>query len=111
MWATLSSTILSGHKLTRCYANGYPSGCEGGLHQDSMIATHFTCIYYPHAEWHPNFAGETVFFTQDGSDILASIYPKPNRLIVFPGAIPHVARGISRTCPKLRITLMFKTMT
>jgi SM-20-related protein len=52
-----------------------------------------------------------VFFTQDGSDILASIYPKPNRLIVFPGAIPHVARGISRTCPKLRITLMFKTMT
>jgi SM-20-related protein len=29
--------------------------------------------------------------------------------VVFPGLIPHVARGVSRTCPMLRITLMFKT--
>ena len=109
MWEGLRTGPLSGHVLSRCYANGYPSGAEGGLHMDSNISEHFTTIYYPHPTWHPNFAGETLFFNKEGSDILAAVYPKPNRLVVFPGVIPHVARGVSRTCPQLRITLMFKT--
>lgn len=109
VWRKLHGGVLSGHSLSRCYANGYPSGSEGGVHMDSNIAEHFTSIYYPHTAWDPNFAGETVFFKQDGSDIIAAVYPKPNRLVVFPGMIPHVARGVSRTCGQLRITLMFKT--
>ena len=109
VWRKLRGGVLSGHALSRCYANGYPSGSEGGVHMDSNIAEHFTTIYYPQISWHPNFAGETVFFNQDGSDIIAAVYPKPNRLVVFPGVIPHVARGVSRACPQLRITLMFKT--
>ncbi len=110
LWRRLEKGHLSGHSLTRCYANGYPSGSEGGLHLDSNVETHFTAIYYPHLVWHPNWAGETVFFDRAGRDIVASIYPKPNRLVVFRGTIPHVARGVSRVCPELRITLMFKTM-
>lgn len=109
MWRRIQSTILPGHRLTRSYANGYPFGSEGGLHLDSNIASHFTALYYPHLAWHPNFAGETVFFNETGTDILASVFPKPNRLVVFPGTIPHVARGVSRKCPELRMTLMFKT--
>lgn len=111
LWRRLQRGPLAGHRLTRCYANGYPSGAEGGLHCDSNVASHFTAIYYPHLAWHPNFAGETVFFEPSGPEIIASVYPKPNRLVVFPGTIPHVARGVSRSCPELRITLMFKTMT
>ncbi|HUO12587.1 MAG TPA: hypothetical protein VMU37_07505 [Caulobacteraceae bacterium] len=109
VWRQLKSGPLAGHTLTRCYANGYPAGSEGGLHLDSNVTDHYTAIYYPHTSWHPNFAGETVFFAADGSDILLSVYPKPNRLVVFPGVIPHVARGVSRMCPQLRVTLMFKT--
>jgi SM-20-related protein len=109
VWRQLRGGVLSGHTLSRCYANGYPAGSEGGVHMDSNIAAHFTTIYYPQISWHPNFAGETVFFNQDGSDIIAAVYPKPNRLVVFPGMIPHVARGVSRACAQLRITLMFKT--
>ena len=109
MWARLRSTILKDHQLVRCYANGYPSGAEGGLHTDSDVPNHFTTIYYPHLAWHPNFGGETLFFTNDGADILRAVFPKPNRLVVFPGTIPHVARGVSRVCPQLRITLMFKS--
>lgn len=109
VWRQMKSGPLAGHSLTRCYANGYPAGSEGGLHLDSNVPDHFTAIYYPHTSWHPNFAGETVFFAADGSDIILSVYPKPNRLVVFPGVIPHVARGVSRTCPQLRVTLMFKT--
>jgi SM-20-related protein len=110
MWTKLQTSVLSGHLLSRCYANGYPSGSEGGLHMDSNVPEHFTTIYYPHLAWHPNFAGETLFFDKAGSDIIAAVYPRPNRLVVFPGVIPHVARGLSRTCTHLRVTLMFKTM-
>ncbi len=109
MWNKLKKTIFAGHKLTRCYANGYPYGSEGSIHIDANVSTHFTGIYYPHLAWHPNFAGETVFFDRACKDIIASIYPRPNRFVVFPGVIPHVARGVSRRCQDLRVTLMFKT--
>jgi SM-20-related protein len=49
-----------------------------------------------------------LFFNELGDDVLCAVYPKPNRLVSFPGEIPHVARGISHMCPLLRITLMFK---
>jgi SM-20-related protein len=109
LWDRLRGSVLAGHALTRCYANAYPVGSEGGLHADSNEPNHFTVIYYPHLKWSPNWAGETVFFNADGTDINAAAYPKPNRIVVFPGRIPHVARAASRTCPELRVTLMFKT--
>ena len=109
LWEKLKTSVLAGHVLTRCYANAYPVGSEGGLHADSKEPNHFTAIYYPHLNWNPNWAGETVFFNAAGTDIVAAAYPRPNRLVVFPGSIPHVARAVSRTCPELRVTLMFKT--
>lgn len=109
LWRRLKQDQLSGHTLMRCYANGYPYGTEGGVHKDSLDPTHFTAIYYPHSNWSPNFGGETLFFNADGSDVAACIYPKPNRLVIFPGDIPHVGRGVSRVCPAMRVTLMFKT--
>ena len=111
MWKSLKGSLMAGHSLTRCYANAYPYGAEGGVHTDSNLATHYTAIYYPHMTWQPDYAGETVFFNKDRSDIIASVYPKPNRLILFSGVIPHSARAVSKTCPQLRITLMFKTAT
>lgn len=110
VWDRLKQGPLQGHVLSRCYANGMPSGVEGALHLDSNLDTHLTTIYYPHLSWHPNFAGETVFFDKAGADIVAAVYPRPNRLVIFSGTIPHVARPASRKGPDLRITLMFKTM-
>jgi SM-20-related protein len=110
VWRQLKADTLAGHVLTRCYANGHPYGADGGLHFDANVAGHFTAIYYPHLAWRPNWAGETVFFNAAGDEIIASIYPRPNRLVVFPGMIPHVARGVARVCPEMRITLMFKTL-
>lgn len=110
MWRHLEAGPMSGHTLARCYANGYPFGSEGSVHYDSDVPSHWTAIYYPHLEWSPDYAGETVFFDSDRTDIIASAYPRPNRLVVFRGIIPHVARAITRACPELRITLMFKTL-
>lgn len=94
-------------KLVRCYANAHVYGCDGTVHTDSVKDNSYTWIYYPHKVWKPNWAGETVFF--EGDEIIASIHPKPNRLIVFPGRMSHVARGVSRTCPVMRHSIMFKT--
>ena len=108
IWRGLKGGILEGCELSRCYANGMPAGAEGGLHLDSNIDTHFTAIYYPHLHWHPSLGGETLFFNADATDLIAAVYPKPNRLIVFPGTIPHVARPISFKAREMRVTLMFK---
>ena len=108
-WDALKRGPLRGQALARCYANGMPSGVEGGVHLDSNIDDHLTTIYYPHPEWKPNFGGETLFFNADASDLTSALYPKPNRLAIFSGAIPLVARPTSSRFTQLRITLMFKT--
>ncbi|HEY2752317.1 2OG-Fe(II) oxygenase [Phenylobacterium sp.] len=110
VWAALKKGPLGGQALSRCYANGMAGGIEGGLHLDSTIESHLTAIYYAHPAWSPNFGGETILFNETGDEIIAAIYPKPNRLAVFAGTIPHVARPMSRRRAELRITLMFKTM-
>lgn len=108
-WLVLKQSVLQRHVLVRCYANATPFGCEGTVHTDSASPSSYTSVYYPHGEWQINWAGETVLYDPDQADIIASVYPKPNRLLMFKGNIPHVARGVSRSCPVLRITLMFKT--
>jgi len=108
-WEGLHATVLKGHRLVRCYANAFSFGCEGTLHCDSRAPNGYTCIYYPHERWEPNWGGETVFFNTEKTDIVASVYPMPNRMVMFNGCIPHVARGLTRSCPTYRITLMFKT--
>ena len=110
IWTALKAGPLSGQILSRCYENGMPGGVEGSLHQDSNIETHLTSIYYAHPAWSPEFAGETLLFNAAGDEIVAAIYPRPNRLAVFAGTVPHVARPMSRRRSELRITLMFKTM-
>jgi len=109
MWEHLQETALAGHVLMRCYANGHTFGSDGSVHTDSLVEESFTSVYYPHQRWELNWGGETVLFDKEKSDIVASVYPRPNRLATFRGTIPHVARGVSRVCPVMRITLMFKT--
>lgn len=107
-WQRLQKKIFQDYVLSRCYANALPYGTEGEMHTDSPVPGDCTAVYYPHGTWHPDWGGETIIFNQDCSDILTAVYPKPNRLFVFPGFVNHVARGVSKSCPQMRITLMFK---
>jgi len=108
-WKDVQSVLLAGHTLVRCYANGLQYGSDGTLHTDSVVPWSYTCVYYPHETWDPDWAGETLFFNRSKTEIIGACHPRPNRLCVFPGTTFHVARGVSRLCPVLRITLMFKT--
>lgn len=109
LWSSLKPNVFVGHTLYRCYANAQSYGSDGTIHTDSNAPNSYTAVYYPHAAWEPNWAGETVLFNDARDDIVASVYPRPNRLLVFLGNIPHAARGVSRTCPVLRVTLIFKS--
>lgn len=108
LWRLLASGILEGHVPVRVYANGHTYGVEGYIHTDSEEEDAFTTIYYAHAAWDANWAGETVFFPQGGGAGKA-VLPEPGRVIVFRGATPHVARSASRECPELRVSVVIKT--
>jgi SM-20-related protein len=59
-------------------------------------------------EWKIDWGGETIFWDRGKREIVKSILPKSNRLILFESNIWHGARPLSRYCSMLRITLMFK---
>jgi len=109
-WEHLNKGVLAGHVLTRCYANATPYGADGTLHTDTINPDGWTSIYYPHERWSPSWGGETVIFNKEESDIIGTCYPKPNRLFVFPGIMPHVGRGVARICPVMRVILVYKTL-
>jgi hypothetical protein len=109
LWLKLKADTLKDHGLVRCYANAHTFGIEGYPHTDSRTPGNYTTICYINPGWKPEWAGETVFFNDLG-DIAHAILPKPARVITFDGRIIHTARGLSRICPAMCVTLMFKTI-
>lgn len=110
LWKILSAGPLAGHEPLRVYANSHTYGVEGYVHTDNDDEeNYFSTIYYAHPVWHKNWSGETLFFARDGQDILKAVYPRPGRIVSFPGAIPHAAHAPSRECAELRISIVIKT--
>jgi SM-20-related protein len=101
---------LAGRKLrvVRQYANGHTYGLGGQPHRDDMRDGTFTLLYYPMAEWKPEWQGETVFHDEVTGEIELSVSPRPNRAVFFDARIPHAGRAPSRSCPALRVTVAYK---
>jgi hypothetical protein len=108
LWLKLKADHLRDHSLVRCYANAHTFGIEGYPHVDSKKPGNYTTIVYVNPTWKPEWAGETVFINDLG-DIAHAVLPRPGRITIFDGRIIHAARGLSRICPAMRVTLMFKT--
>ena len=109
-WQLLKRTHLAGHEPLRVYANSHTYGVEGYVHVDNNDPdNYFTTVYYAHPTWDRNWAGETVFYRRDRDEIIAAVYPKPGRVITFRGDIPHAARGVSRECAELRVSIVIKS--
>jgi SM-20-related protein len=109
-------------RLRRAYFNGYAYGTGGYIHKDfskeldeekmpvNAKTVLETVLVYCNEKWDPDWAGETIFLDKEnGYEVIAGIMPKSNRVVVFPGNIPHVGRDVSRICDELRVTLAFKT--
>jgi len=78
-----------------------PTDCHWAhTHKD-----HTVLLYYVNKHWKHDWAGETMFFNDDLSEVAyASVY-KPGRIIVFDGEIPHSVRPQSSIAPNYRFTL------
>lgn len=93
----------------------YRSYCNHAAYGD-MLFTHTDChpeekgltaLWYIAPEWNVEWGGETLFFnSQMDAEVVVS--PKPGRLVVFDGTIPHVGRPPNRICYAPRYTLAFK---
>jgi len=109
VWEVVNKEFFGGvAKLTRCYSNRHTFGTEGYVHTDTDRAQDQTCVVYLDEEWRAEWGGETNFYNDEQTEIIKSVLPVFGRTAVFPGNIPHCARGVTRICPKVRTTLMFK---
>lgn len=111
IWTKLKNDFMEGQVLQRIYANAHTYGLEGAIHRDHREGKKgLTAIIYMHPIWSLSWSGELMLFSNDHSTIINTISPKPGRLVLFNGDIPHVAKSPSRECPFLRISLVFKTV-
>ena len=109
IWKAVNKAFFNGKAtLVRCYANRHTYGTEGYIHTDTTRKEDQTCVVYMDKEWYPDWGGETVFYNEDKTEIVKAVIPRYGRTAVFAGTTPHCAKGVSRICPKVRTTLMFK---
>ena len=108
-WEYLQREYLGPQTLLRCYTNAHTYGIEGNPHTDSSRDCDYTLVIYMNPEWRREWGGET--FVYEGNQIRHAELPAYNHGLVFPGAAWHCARSLTRICPELRRTLMFKFAT
>jgi len=97
-------------QLSRAYASAYVYGFMHEIHQDegeTKLNEVFTIMFYLNKDWDITYGGET-YFLNTNNDLWKSILPKPARVILFDGSIPHAAREVSRVCTDLRMIATFK---
>lgn len=81
--------------LTEVKAYTTPYGDVPTYHQDSERGPTLTGVLYCHQDWQPDWGGELIIANSDGEPKVA-IAPKPGRLVVFRGDLPHKAGSPSR---------------
>ncbi len=108
LWRCVKPHVPADQTIEQVYANGQTYGQSGQIHKDIDLPNHKTVIYYCNSHWQPAWHGETLFYTPDRSEILRAVLPRPGRLVVFDGNLPHSGRDPSRLCPVMRVTITFK---
>jgi len=76
-------------------------------HTDCQCDNGISWIYYVNREWKEEWGGETVI-KLDGE--WKKVYPKPGRVFLFKGNIPHHGFPPNKNYKGLRATLVYKTM-
>ena len=76
-------------------------------HTDQLVFLH-----YSNLTWNPEWGGETVFYKDNGKDIMESSPYTPNRGIIFDGEIKHTIKAQNILGPSYRFTtsLFFNKM-
>lgn len=111
LWRIVEREITRGEfDIARMYVNAYTYGDCPTIHVDHDAEGNYTVLYYANEEWQSNWAGETVFYTPARDEIVKAVLPRPGRITVFDGRVPHVAREPNRIAPVVRYTLAMKLL-
>jgi hypothetical protein len=62
-------------------------------------------LYYANMEWQLGWGGETLFYEDDGKEILYACAYTPGRLVMFSPGVLHAVRPQSAAAPHYRFTL------
>lgn len=67
-----------------------------------------TILIYPNKKWENDWGGETVFYNDEGTDIVFTSIYRPGRVVVFDSTIPHCAKPQSIFADTYRFTIAVK---
>ena len=97
--------------LYSSYINVLRHGNSPGIHVDAPhdVPENKTVILYLNHEWHPNWGGETIFYDHK-LDAQRIVTPRPGRVVMFDGRIPHTGRPPTPRYMMNRYILTFKYM-
>lgn len=98
--------LVPQYDLLNVYANGHTYGLDGTFHQDAYDDKGRTFLLYANKKWLKQWGGMTSFY-KDNNEV-HSLYPSPNKGILFPGMIFHRASSLSRLFIGLRVTIAWK---
>ena len=114
------------YRLKRAYVNISRFGDEDRIHIDGKSSSSgLTAIVYLSGKWKITWGGQTNFYTkftekanlpnddetEYENEIIRSVIPKQNRVVIFNSKIPHSAGIISKTCLGNRYACVFKILT
>ena len=127
VWERISTPDL---KLLSVNLNSLKAGESNDIQIDGLIPNLYTIIVYLTPDMQPEDGGTVEFWTpnltdeikaaatdtpfglqqeqEDKKDIIRAYSPKPGRVIIFDARIPHIARALTSTSKKTRISLVFK---
>jgi hypothetical protein len=93
---------LDGYKLQKTILNLSTAADTNYIHthpEDKIL------LYYVNLEWFDGWHGETLFFSDDGKDVVFTSSYTPGRLLVFDAKIQHTIRPQSHIAAQYRFTL------
>lgn len=94
-------------EIDRIHVNCLPYGDLLSTHQDGPSGAALTGLYFANPQWQTDWHGELIICDAGGESRYA-IQPKPGRVVLFPGEIPHRAGAPSRACYAHRLTVSHK---
>ncbi|WP_082810541.1 2OG-Fe(II) oxygenase [Pseudomonas sp. ABFPK] len=111
IWKRLCAVHMKNSRLIGVYANGQTSGQDSPIHRDNLPGEPgYTAVLFCNDYWATTWGGELLFCNDAKTDVIAAALPKPRRITIFNGEIPHRAKSPATDCDRLRITIAFKTI-
>ena len=105
VYAQLSRHGYAAGPLVSAQVNFDTYGERQLTHADGDVVT---ALFFANPEWNPDWLGETFFYDSTEVEVLAAVTPRPGRLVLFDGRIPHRGGVPLRSCFLPRVVVVFK---